>query len=139
MKQEVLITVHSTFRAGGEVEKTEFFTNGLLYLKNKKYYLLYEMYDQEQPAGKTSIIVENPHKVSLRTQGESYYCLSLDQGVRCQGWFHFSEGRMMLGIHPTKIEADLTEQGGIIRMRYGLESGGMLLTENEIEIDVKVK
>ena len=46
---------------------------------------------------------------------------------------------MMLGIHPTKIEADLTEQGGIIRMRYGLESGGMLLTENEIEIDVKVK
>ena len=64
MKQEVLITVHSTFRAGGEVEKTEFFTNGLLYLKNKKYYLLYEMYDQEQPAGKTSIIVENPHKVS---------------------------------------------------------------------------
>lgn len=139
MKQEVLITVRSTFRTEGETEHTEFFTTGSLYLKNGKYYLLYELFEEGQPPCKTSVIVEGQHRLVLRNAGENDYSFVLDQGVRCQSWFQFAGGRMMLGINPVEIESALTLRGGKIRMRYGLEASGVLLTENEIEIDVKVK
>ena len=140
MKQPVLITVNSSFHTDEGDDSSEFFTEGILALKNGKYYLIYDTVYDDGNTIKTTLIAHHTNKITLKNSGDTSYSLSLEENVRSTNLVSFGGLEMMLGVQPNRICCELAENGhGSILMIYYILNEGEILSENTIQIQVRPK
>lgn len=139
-KKQVLITVNSTFTAPGSTDRTEFFSEGQLYQKNGKVYVMYPTLQEDGSQVKTTIIVHSPEKLTLKNSGDAAYSITLQEGVTTENLISYGGFELLVGVHPEQIIHGLDGDGlGDLQLIYRLETNGELLSKNQIEITIKPK
>ncbi len=140
MKKEVYIQIKGVQRDDEGDDVTELFTQGLLYEKSGKYYLIY---DESEATGfqgcQTMLKLEGTKKVTMRRTGSSRSELVIEKGVRHVGLYGTVAGDLQIGVFTEEITNGLTEQGGKVHFKYQLDVNSVFMSENEIFIEVQTE
>lgn len=141
MQDNYIITVTGIQEVDGEKDKIEVITTGEYILKNGHRYIKYKEYDNDNPNISIDAVVkvENGKKVSIIRYGERQSRLILEKDVRHQCHYRTVMGDIMMGVYTSKIEHNLTDDGGDIKVKYQLDFFADLVSDNEIHINVKKK
>ncbi|MBQ4128985.1 MAG: DUF1934 domain-containing protein [Ruminococcus sp.] len=141
MQDNYIITVTGIQEVDGEKDKIEVITTGEYILKNGHRYIKYKEYDNDNPNISIDAVVkvENDKKVSIIRYGERQSRLILEKDVRHQCHYRTVMGDIMMGVYTSKIEHNLTDDGGDIKVKYQLDFFADLVSDNEIHINVKKK
>lgn len=140
MKKEVYIQIKGIQKSDEESDVTDLFTQGLLFEKNGKHYLVY---DESEATGfkdcRTTLKLDGSNKVTMRRTGPNRSELVIEKGVRNVGLYGTAAGDLQIGIFADSITNELGEQGGKVHFKYQLDVNSVFLSENEIYIDVKTE
>lgn len=140
MKKEVYIQIKGIQKSDEESDVTELFTQGLLFEKNGKHYLVY---DESEATGfkdcRTTLKLDGSNKVTMRRTGPNRSELVIEKGVRNVGLYGTVAGDLQIGVFADSITNELGEQGGKVHFKYQLDVNSVFLSENEIYIDVKTE
>ena len=141
MQKEYIISVTGIQTVDSEKDKIEVITTGEYILKNGHRYIKYKEYDNENPNFSQDAVVkvESDDKVSIIRMGERPSRLILENGVRHQCHYHTIMGDIMMGVYTSKIDNQLTDNGGSLSVRYQLDFFSDHVSDNEIIITVKEK
>ena len=140
-ENKYIISVVGTQVIDGEKDKIEVITTGDYTTKNGHRYIRYKEYDNENPEVYTDTIVkvEDDTKVTITRKGEHPSRLILQKEVRHQCHYSTIMGDLMMGVYTKKIDHNLTDKGGDIKVRYQLDFFCDLVSDNEFHINVKEK
>lgn len=141
MQDNYIITVTGIQEVDGEKDKIEVITTGEYIFKNGHRYVKYKEYDSDNPNVSIDAVVkvESDKKVSIIRYGERQSRLILEKDVRHQCHYRTVMGDIMMGVYTSKIEHNLTDDGGDIKVKYQLDFFADLVSDNEIHINVKKK
>lgn len=141
MQKEYIISVTGIQTVDSEKDKIEVITTGEYILKNGHRYIKYKEYDNENPNFSQDAVVkvESDDKVSIIRMGERPSRLILENGVRHQCHYHTIMGDIMMGVYTSRIDNQLTDNGGSLSVRYQLDFFSDHVSDNEIIITVKEK
>lgn len=143
IEENFLITICNRQKIEGEIEEINLTTRGSYTEKNGKKYIVYREYDPENQNGQTSTLKVDPTGskkiVSLirhdPTTGSTN--LVLEEGTRHQCQYGTAYGSLSLGVFTSKIDDQLTDNGGSILMEYTLDVNTNLSSMNAITVTVK--
>ncbi|MCI8441258.1 MAG: DUF1934 domain-containing protein [Provencibacterium sp.] len=138
MKKQVLISIRGIQRVEGEEETVELLTVGNLYRKKDGYYLTYEETEATGFEGaKTTLHLEEGHRVTMQRSGPYRSHLIVEQGRRHQCCYETGYGELLIGVSGGAVSSTLTDEGGNLHFRYSLDVNTSLASENEVFIQVK--
>lgn len=138
MKKEVYIRIRGIQSMDGEQDVTELFTQGRYYRQGSSYYITYEESEATGFEGsKTTLKVENSHKVTLIRSGATRSHLIVERGARNIGHYGTVGGDLIIGINTKVIDSKLTDAGGDLRFSYSLDINSSLVSENEVYVNVE--
>lgn len=135
-----IITVTGVQEVDGEKDTIEVTVTGDYVEKNGHRYIKYKEYDAEDPTIclDTAVKVEE-NKVSIIRMGDHPSRLILEKNVRHQCHYSTAMGDLMMGVYTSRIENNLTDNGGDLRAIYELDFFADLVSKNEFHINVKAK
>ncbi len=129
------IFLKSTQRADGDEDTIEIMTECGFYKNNDKYYIFYcEIYDN----GITECNIKYADgKVTIKRKGDTNAKFVCDTGEDT-AFIHTTQyGHFSVIVHTKKIEADLNEHGGTLKLVYDLAINNVK-QENTIDIKITV-
>ena len=85
---------------------------------------------------KTSIFIK-PDSVVLQRNGAIKSRMVIEKGVRNTCLYSTPHGNMVLGIYGDRVDYDLTEKGGSLKMSYNIDSNLKLVSRNEVSIKIR--
>ncbi|MDD3228393.1 MAG: DUF1934 domain-containing protein [Oscillospiraceae bacterium] len=119
----------------GEVEVTAW---GSYVKRNGKRYISYKEYDEDTNQSQTSILkIEGNHCVTLMRGGIDGTRLILENGKRHLCQYATDYGQMMLGVFTSRVDNQLTDEGGKLTVNYTLDLDANLSSVNQLCITVK--
>ncbi len=141
MQDNYIITVTGIQEVDGEKDKIEVITTGEYVSKNGHRYIKYKEYDNDNPNVSIDAVVkvENDNKVSIIRYGERQSRLILEKDVRHQCHYRTVMGDILMGVYTSRVEHNLTDDGGDIKVKYQLDFFADVVSDNEIHINVKKK
>lgn len=138
MKKEVLISIKGVYENEDDRDVIELFTLGQYYKRDGNYCISYEETEATGFEGsRTTLVVEQESKVTMRRSGAANSQLIVEKGVRHQCHYDMGFGDMMVGVLGSRIKSSLDETGGNLEVRYSLDINSQLATENEMYIHIK--
>lgn len=138
VRKQVLVTVKGTQKTEwGDEDTIELITVGSLYIKDNCYYIVYSESEISGMEGTTTTIKVQPSRVILNRMGTSEVRQEFEEGVLNHGNYVTPYGAMKLTVMPTRVQVDLTEQGGSINLEYGLTIGSEKISDNKLLITVE--
>lgn len=140
IKKEVMIKISaSQTDEYGETERIELITPGQFYKKDDFYYIIYSETELSGMEGTTTTIKAGPKKVILNRMGSSEQKQVFEKGVLNSSLFITPYGTMQVGVIPSRVEVDLTDNGGSINLEYELQIADEKASYNELQITVEQK
>lgn len=137
-KQEVLIDIKGTqVNEMGEEEVIEFSTIGRYYVKEQNYYIVYEETKMTEMDGTTTSIKTEKNRVTLNRMGEVEHRQVFEASKLNESYYCTSVSKMLMGVIPSIVEVNLTDEGGSINLEYELEIGREKISKNKLFITVK--
>ena len=139
MIKDVFITVKGVNGLDGEQDTIELSTEGRFGIQNGQYFLSYsegELYNSKDFV-KTKVFIKSQKSVTLEREGGINSKLLIEEGKRNSCLYGTPYGDFMFGIYGEKIEFQLTESGGYIKLLYNIDSNSKLVSQNEVNITVK--
>lgn len=122
MHKEVWVTVRGTRTDDlGEEETVELGTKGNYFQKNASYYITYAESEISGLAGTFTAWKAEPARVVLNKMGTTEVRQVFEEGIRHRANYITPYGSLFIGVLPCKVEVDLTEGGGSIKLEYELE------------------
>ena len=123
MKQEVLITLRGTQQYEKDKPETvELMTRGIMLDRNGKYSISYtETELTGTPGVVTTFFIPNSQRVILSREGPIQSRMVFSEGVKDESLYDLGFGSLLVGICARKIDVDLSEQGGRLRIDYTVE------------------
>ncbi|MGN0979841.1 MAG: DUF1934 domain-containing protein [Candidatus Avoscillospira sp.] len=139
MKQEVLITLRGTQQYEKDKPETvELMTRGIMLDRNGKYSISYtETELTGTPGVVTTFFIPNSQRVILSREGPIQSRMVFSEGVKDESLYDLGFGSLLVGICARKIDVDLSEQGGRLRIDYTVEIEQSVTSRNSYEILVK--
>lgn len=139
MKQEVLITLRGTQQYEKDKPETvELMTRGIMLDRNGKYSISYtETELTGTPGVVTTFFIPNSQRVILSREGSIQSRMVFSEGVKDESLYDLGFGSLLVGICARKIDVDLSEQGGRLRIDYTVEIEQSVTSRNSYEILVK--
>lgn len=136
MKQEVLITLRGTQQYEQDKPETiELMTRGVMLDRGGKYSLSYtETELTGTPGVVTTFFIPNPQRVVLSREGPIKSRMVFVEGVKDESLYDLGFGSLLVGICARKIEVDLHEAGGRLRIDYTVEVEQAVTSLNSYEI-----
>ena len=64
-------------------------------------------------------------------------CLMIEKGITNLCNYDTPAGSLVLDINGVEIDSNLTEKGGEVNLEYTLNSGGLLISENKLKMNIK--
>mgnify|MGYP003544585959 CR=1 FL=1 len=135
---KALITVTGLQKTDGEVNKTEIITEGE-YEKTDYGWLI--KYDETDATGyegaHTQLQLHNDGKLQLIRTGSVLSDLLVEPNEKNYCQYGTPYGMMTVGIYGKRTANNLTEKGGEVNLEYTLNSGGLLISENKLTMNIK--
>lgn len=113
-------------------------SEGNLYFRNGKYYLVYDEPDVTQMKDCTTTVKTDLNTVSVKRGGSINTNLEFELNKCKKCVYKFEFGTIIMETRATVIEVELSENGGRIRLEYELDTGGEK-SFNKLEITAVAK
>ncbi len=140
MKKDVVITIKGIQTVDGEQDTVELTTLGSFYRKNETYYLTYLESEATGFAGqRTTLKLEDSHRVTMIRYGSAESSLVVEKGVRHQCQYDTGYGNLLIGVSGDDIQNQITDEGGSFHFKYTLDINTALASFNEIYVTVKAR
>lgn len=140
MDNNVVLSVRGRQRyADQEPEEIELVTEGVLEQDGTAWKLSYEESELTGLQGVSTTFLIDQKNVTLKRTGRLNSQMVFQEGVAYDSLYQMEFGTMMLTVCATKVEVDLTPEGGTIDLKYKIEveqnAAGMI----EYHLDVRKK
>ncbi|NLL91305.1 MAG: DUF1934 domain-containing protein [Ruminococcaceae bacterium] len=137
--KKFLITIDGTQVGEDEEDRVSLSTFGSFYKKDNVYYITYEESAATGFEGDvTSLVIDSDRMVTVNRTGVSNTHMVIEKGIRHMSYYTTDFGDIRLGIRADKIENQLNDNGGQLKLRYTLDINSMDLTTNELNINVRL-
>lgn len=123
----------------GEKDQIETMTEGKLFVRENDYYIMYKETASSGMAGtSTSLKIEiEKQKVTLNRMGTTELKQEFEKGILHTAHYVTPYGTMRLGVLTSKVELDLTDEGGSINLEYELKTEDVNISENQLHIQIE--
>jgi uncharacterized beta-barrel protein YwiB (DUF1934 family) len=122
-------------------EKQHFNNNyqGEFYIKNEKLYLSY-LDDAEGMDGSQTIVKIDPERerVLLLRQEPAAMKQDFRTGKKQEGYFKTAYGEIKMAVKTKRLEMEIRDNSGLIRINYQVYLGGELNAEHHLKINYKI-
>ena len=140
MKKNVMLTIRGKqFYEGQEPEVIELMTEGTLEKLENGWEVNYEESDLTGLAGVTTAFRIEPGRITLTRTGRLQSQMVFELGMLHESLYQMEFGALMITVCATKIQWDITENGGTVDLTYGIDieqsAGGVV----EYHLDIKTK
>jgi uncharacterized beta-barrel protein YwiB (DUF1934 family) len=138
MRKDVLVKVKGTQTNDlGEQDIIELITEGTLFVRPESYYIVYNETVLSGMEGTTTSIKAESQRVTLNRMGTAELKQIFEVGVFNSGNYITPYGTMQLAVLPSKVQVDLTDMGGSIKLEYELKTGSDKISDNLLQISVE--
>ncbi len=131
-----LIKIKNIQSAGGEEQETELICEGKFYKKDDKMYIFYQEEESGETAACTVMIIIDKNTVTVSRKGDFSSKMNYCQGESEDILYHTPYGDLVFGLKTLKLENNLTEAGGSLKIIYNLSIDGEVMGNN-LTITVK--
>lgn len=138
MDKKVVVSIKSKQTIDNEVENIELITTGKFYRKDNAFYVVYDETEISGMAGTTTTVKIGREEVDLIRFGTTNTKMSFKKGIKDVSLYKTPYGILEIVINPYCVDIDVGDEGGEIRMGYGLETGGVKESNNELSIKINV-
>lgn len=138
MKQDVLITLRGTQQYMGEkAESIELVTRGVMTSGRSKCAISYTETALTGTEGVVStFFISGKSRVILSRSGPIQSKMIFDEGQKNEGLYDLGFGALLITITARRVSADITEQGGSIRIDYTVDVEQSTTSHNTYEIAI---
>jgi uncharacterized beta-barrel protein YwiB (DUF1934 family) len=112
---------------------------GEFYIKNEKLYLSYK--DDAEGIGRSQTVVKidpERERVLLLRQDPAAMKQDFVCGKKQEGYFKTAYGEIKMAVKTKKLEMEISENAGLIRINYQVFLGGELNAEHHLKINYKI-
>lgn len=140
MKQTVVLSICGRqFYEEQDPETIELVTEGTIERIGDGWEICYEESDLTGMAGVTTIFRVEPDKITLTRTGRLHSQMVFQLGVLHESLYQMEFGTLMITVCATRMEYDITEQGGTVDLTYGIDieqsAGGVV----DYHLDIRTK
>lgn len=122
MKKSVMLSIEGRQSyAGQEPEVIELVTEGTLEQTETGWIISYDESDLTGMRGVTTTFTVEDKKLILTRSGKLNSQMIFQEGVRHESLYQMEFGALMLSVCARKIRTELTLDGGVIDLSYGIE------------------
>ena len=136
---EVLISIVGKQEVKGERDRSELLTDGTMTVTPRGVQLFYRESAATGMEGTDTTLTLQPEKMTLSRTGTHAGMLVLEHRRRHLCSYGTPYGDLMLGVFTEKMEQEMTEKGGSVRVAYTLDVGGSMLSRQELSVTVRPK
>ncbi len=139
MKDGYITVRDRHFQGGSEEEECgEIRTSCRIGRQNSAIVIDYtEIFDGENDCRCALTIMDG--RVTMMRSGAYRTTVVFEDGKRNTSAYLTPFGEILIGVFTNALFIDMTEEGGTMNIAYTLDSGGDLLSENELKISVELK
>jgi|GEM_PF-996888 uncharacterized beta-barrel protein YwiB (DUF1934 family) len=141
MSKNVSIKLENVQKLIDDQEKQQLNNNyqGEFYIKNEKLYLKYED-DAEGIDGAQTIVKIDPERerVLLLRQEPAAMKQDFVCGKKQEGYFKTAYGEIKMAVKTKRLEIEIGDKSGLIRINYQVFLGGELNAEHHLKINYKI-
>lgn len=139
MQENYLISIKGRQKVDGEVGEVELTTLGSYVKRGASRYIVYKEYtSDDNTETRTSILkIEGSSRLTLMRKGGDNTRLILENGKRHLCQYDTDYGNMMIGIFTSRLDSELDDAGGSLKISYTLDINSTLSSMNELSITVK--
>lgn len=136
--KDVLIKIKGTQGLdGGEKDVVEFSTDGKMEISDGTVTLTYNEGQMMEGADIKTKLQATADTVIMERTGTMNSRLVIKRGQRNNCFYSTPYGDLTIGIYGEEIDNRLCDTGGTLKMVYSIDSGGSLVSKNEVEITVR--
>lgn len=140
MKQSVVLSIcGKQFYEGQDPEIIELVTEGTMERIENGWDICYEESSLTGMEGVTTCFRVEPDKITLTRTGRLHSQMVFQIGVMHESLYRMEFGALMITVCASRLEYDITQQGGTVDLTYGIDieqsAGGLV----EYHLDIKVK
>ena len=139
MIKDALINIYSVQGIDDDTDTIEFMTDGRFGFKEGSFYISYDesrMLDTGDEV-KTQIYIKPDDSVILQRSGTIKSKILIEKGNRNNCFYSTPMGDLTIGVYGEKIEHNLTDNGGEIKLKYTIDSDLKLISRNEVNITIR--
>src|SRR6056297_3654550 len=141
MSKNVSIKLENIQEIIDDNEKQQINNNyqGEFYIKNEKLYLSYED-DAEGMDGAQTIVKIDPEQERVLLLRHEPAAMKQDFvcGEKQEGYFKTAYGEIKMAVKTKRLEMEISENTGMIRINYQVFLGGEFNAEHHLKIDYKI-
>jgi uncharacterized beta-barrel protein YwiB (DUF1934 family) len=135
MQSTAFISIKGIEQIDSNENVIEFKTNGTFEKKNDIFFINYDETDEEGHTTKT-VIRATSDSIALKRDGIISQTMLFRKNERHLCQYNTLFGQMILGVNTTDLICKLTESGGNLSIKYGLEHNGSLLSNHILTVKV---
>lgn len=122
MKQAVMLSIRGRqCYQDQEAEELELLTEGTLERRDDGWEVAYQESDLTGMEGVTTVFQVQPGIITLTRSGKLSSRMVFREGVSCDSLYQLEFGALMITVSATRVDYEITEQGGTIDLEYGIE------------------
>lgn len=137
MDNKVLISVKTTQYIDGQPEEIELITEGIYYRDDNKYIAEYDESEISGMEGTKTLLEINDDSVAILRNGTTTSNLVFKMGLNHVSLYNTPYGALEVTIKPKKVDINMDDRGGIVKLEYRMETMGIGQIENELELNIK--
>lgn len=140
MKKTVVLSIRGRQSyADQEPDEIELVTEGILEQTDSGWILSYDESELTGLQGVNTTFFVEGKQVSLSRKGKLNSQMVFKEGVAHDSLYQTEFGALMLTVYATKVQADITPDGGVIDLRYHIEIEQNAAGVIEYHLDIRVK
>lgn len=134
--KKVLIKMRGVGNAGGSKDAIDFATEGTMRFDGDTVILHYTEGEMMGGNVKTRVSVTGNTVAVVERTGDIRSKLCIKKNERTSAYYSIPQGDLMLWLYGKTIKNNLTENGGTLYMSYSVDTDGVNISDNEINITV---
>ena len=140
MKRNVVLSIRGRQSyAGQEPDVIELVTDGVLECRDGIWTISYEESDLTGLQGVMTTFCIDEKKITLTRTGKLNSQMVFQEGISHDSLYQVEFGALMITVCATKVETELTENGGIIDLVYSIEIEQSAAGVIDYHLDIKAK
>lgn len=137
MNKKVLISVKTVQYIDGQPESVELITQGEYHQEGNEYFAEYEESEISGMEGTKTIMKINEDTLRILRSGTTTSDLMFKKGTDHVSLYNTPFGTLEVLIKPRKVDIDMDENGGNVKLEYKMEAFGLDAIENALELSIK--
>ena len=106
-----------------------------MFHKDGKYYIKYDQIDDNEVIS-TTVKIED-EKVTILRYGSMNTQMIVEKGKKHLSYYETPQGAVTIGVYSDKVDVNIGESNGEIKLYYDVEFDNVLASRNAIEIKYK--